>query len=863
MSQQTSVQEATDADAGWLARLVRWRRWWIGAGLAVLLVLLGLALHGLWRELSYAQIVAAVRATPMRDIALALLATLISFLALSGYDHASLRYVGVRLPYRTVAQTSFIAYALANTIGLGVFTGGAVRMRLYGAAGVEAGQVSRAIAFNAAAFGLGISAVGAFGVLVNATAMAAMAGVPAWLLQGASLLVLALLGGLLLARGRTWRSRRMARWVERLPGRRLMLEQLLWSALDILATGAVLWLLLPDGAIGFPVFIGFYAAALVLAVISHVPGGLGVFEATMLLALGGRVPAETVAGALVLYRLIYYVLPLLLALGLLLLHEARHGIAAPVAQAAGALLPRLLAAYTLVVAVVLLVSGVTPAGLEATAVLATWAPLPLVEAAHFLSSVAGLALLFVARGMLLRLDAAWWAGLLLAGAGLLLALPKGLAWSEVAILAPLVLALLLSHRRFDRRASLLAVPFSGGWLLAMGAIVAALVVLLFFAYQDVEYGRQLWWQFEFDADAPRSLRALVAIALLALAVALYQLLRPSQPVLEPAGAEELARAAAIVRAQDDADAGLALVGDKRFLFSDDGRALLAYARRGRSWVALSDPVGPEPQCRELVWRFLAMVHEGGGRGGFYQVRPDRLPAYLDAGLRLLKLGEYAYVPLAGFSLEGKARSGLRYSVKRAEREGLDFELVPPAGVPAVLEEMRAVSDAWLAAHRTAEKRFSVGAFVDAYVGRQTVALVRQHGCLVAFATVLDTDTRSEASIDLMRHVSPMPYGTMDFLFVRLMLHFAQAGHARFGLGMAPLSGMASGPLAPYWHRAGRLLFAHGEEFYNFRGLRAFKEKFEPQWEPRYLATPGGVAPLLVLADIAALIAGGLKGVIAK
>ena len=157
----------------------------------------------------------------------------------------------------------------------------------------------------------------------------------------------------------------------------------------------------------------------------------------------------------------------------------------------------------------------------------------------------------------------------------------------------------------------------------------------------------------------------------------------------------------------------------------------------------------------------------------------------------------------------------------------------------------------------------MGAFVDAYVGRQTVALVRQHGCLVAFATVLDTDTRSEASIDLMRHVSPMPYGTMDFLFVRLMLHFAQAGHARFGLGMAPLSGMASGPLAPYWHRAGRLLFAHGEEFYNFRGLRAFKEKFEPQWEPRYLATPGGVAPLLVLADIAALIAGGLKGVIAK
>jgi phosphatidylglycerol lysyltransferase len=206
---------------------------------------------------------------------------------------------------------------------------------------------------------------------------------------------------------------------------------------------------------------------------------------------------------------------------------------------------------------------------------------------------------------------------------------------------------------------------------------------------------------------------------------------------------------------------------------------------------------------------------------------------------------------------------LRYSTKRAGREGLDFEVLPASAVPAVLAEMRAVSDSWLAAHRSAEKRFSVGAFDDAYVLRQSAALVRQQGRLVAFATVLETGTGQEASIDLMRHVSPMPYGTMDLLFVQLMLHYRERGFARFGLGMAPLSGMAAGPLAPYWHRIGRLLFAHGEEFYNFRGLRAFKEKFEPEWEPRYLATPGGVAPLLVLADIAALISGGLKGVVGK
>ena len=95
------------------------------------------------------------------------------------------------------------------------------------------------------------------------------------------------------------------------------------------------------------------------------------------------------------------------------------------------------------------------------------------------------------------------------------------------------------------------------------------------------------------------------------------------------------------------------------------------------------------------------------------------------------------------------------------------------------------------------------------------------------------------------------------------MHFQAAGFQRFGLGMAPLSGMADHPLAPNWHRLGRLLFAHGEHFYNFQGLRSFKEKFDPVWEPRYLASPGGVGPLIVLTDIAALIGGGFKRVIAK
>jgi phosphatidylglycerol lysyltransferase len=264
-----------------------------------------------------------------------------------------------------------------------------------------------------------------------------------------------------------------------------------------------------------------------------------------------------------------------------------------------------------------------------------------------------------------------------------------------------------------------------------------------------------------------------------------------------------------------------------------------------------------------VWRFLERAREQGGRASFYQVRPQTLPVYLDAGLRVFKLGEYAYVPLPDFSLKGKARGDLRAALNRGEREGMSLEVLP-AGVAAnTMTELRAISDIWLEEHAVAEKGFSLGAFSPQYIERSPIALVRVGARPVAFASLMTTDLTDEVSIDLMRHLPDAPNGTMDFLFAKLLLHFQAQGFQRFGLGMAPLSGMAAHPLAPRWHRLGRLLFAHGENFYNFQGLRAFKEKFSPQWEPRYLASPGGMTPLFVLADVAALISGGLRGVVAK
>ncbi len=846
---------------------------WLIIGLALILGgFVVSSLHAVLREVSYDDILAAVARTSASDLLLAVLATACSYAALAGNDFSGLHYAKAKVRPQTVCLTSFIAYALGNSIGLGVLTAGGVRLRLYSAAGVEASKVAQAVAFNAAAFGIGMLAFGALGMLWAAPDVAAFARVPASILRGFSAALLLGVAAFVLLCARRRNVSLLRRWSLPLPSARLASLQLLLTAADLAAAATALWFLLPDGAATLVEFMAFYAIAMALGVISHVPGGLGVFEAVILIACGTRADTSQVAAALVLYRGVYFLLPLALAAVLLASIELRATrLAAPIGRTARRLSPAVLASCTAGVGIMLLVTGVTPASETAVEMLAAHMPLAIVEASHLIGSIAGFVLLLLARGLLHRLAAAWWGALLLTVLAAVVALPKGMELPELVLLIGLVVLMLITRRQFDRPSSLFAQTFEPGWLIAMGTVLVACLCLMFFVYRDVDYADQLWWEFAFDAHAPRALRALMAVAITGLGLGLWQLLRrPTGQVLAPTPSE-LALAADIIQRQPAADACLALMGDKTLLFSPSNEAFIMFSKQGRSWLALSDPVGNPAEWAELIWSFIEMAKAHGGRAVFYKARPQTLPLYLDAGLRAWKLGEEAYVRLVGFSLEGPGRAKLRHGMNRAEREGLHLQIVPAHDVAALLPELRRISDAWLAGHQTQEKGFSLGAFDDAYVQRQPVAIVRKRddtqpgeGPIVAFATLMCPEVRHvEVSVDLMRHLPDAPASTMDFLFVSLMLHFQAQGYQHFGLGMAPMSGMAQHNLAPPWHRAARMLFEHGGRFYNFRGLRSFKDKFNPVWEARYLVCDGGLAPLFGMADAATLIGGGIKGVIAK
>jgi phosphatidylglycerol lysyltransferase len=190
-------------------------------------------------------------------------------------------------------------------------------------------------------------------------------------------------------------------------------------------------------------------------------------------------------------------------------------------------------------------------------------------------------------------------------------------------------------------------------------------------------------------------------------------------------------------------------------------------------------------------------------------------------------------------------------------------VVPEESVEGLLPEMQHVSDAWLAMKNTREKSFSLGHFDPDYLRHFPAAIVRRDARMLAFANVWTGSGREELSVDLMRHLPDAPNGVMDYLFTRLMLWGSAGSFRWFNLGMAPLAGLQDHALAPFWNRLGAFVFRHGEHFYNFQGLREYKEKFQPVWSPRYLASPGGLALPRILANVAALVSGGLKGAVGR
>ncbi|MDB5397458.1 MAG: mprF [Rhodospirillales bacterium] len=841
------------------------RRAGIIATIAVFLLALA-AMQHLLRDFHYHQIIAQLKSLSAKQLLIGVFCTVGSYWALTFYDLSALRYVGIKLPYRLIAFASFTGYAVSNNIGFALISGGSVRFRLYSAAGVSAGDIARIVVFAGVTFTAGLFGIGSFAFLIAPGELGPVAHIAPPMASALGGIALALVLATLVTAAINRRPIRIWRLRIAVPSPRMVAAQILISGVDIALAAAVLYVVLPPlTGIGYWGFLGLFSIALLLGVVSNVPGGIGVFESVMLLGLH-RTDSAGVLGGIIAYRAIYFLLPLIVAGILLAANEllwrkpGRMAQLRVVGLAGSRMAPPFMAALVFVAGVILLISGAAPETEWRLDILQDVVPLSVIEASHILGSLIGLALLVLARGLYRRLDTAWYISVVALANAVIVSLIKGLDYEEAAIFAVISAVLISCRREFYRRARIIDLRISVGWLLAIGGVLGGIVWLTFFTTKHVEYSNELWWQFAFSEDAPRSLRATFLIVIVMVVFGLSHLLRPTpvQPHLPTD--TEMNAVRRILKGAARPESNIVFLRDKALLFNDTQTAFIMYAVRGRSWVALGDPIGPENELPELIWRFREMCDRVGGRPAFYQVSADTLPFYLDVGLTPIKVGEEARVNLSEFSLDQPGRKDLRYSVRRAEREGLTFDVVPRAEVLTVIDELRTISDTWLETRNTTEKRFSVGAFDPDYLSEFDVAVVRVNGRITAFANIWMAAAGRQAAVDIMRFDPMASSYTMEFLFTKLLLWAKREGFEWFGLGVAPLSGLAGRDLAPVWQRLGALIFQAGERFYNFRGLRLFKDKFKPTWEPRYLVCQGGLTPVGVFSDTAALIAGGLRGV---
>ncbi|HAU4896418.1 bifunctional lysylphosphatidylglycerol flippase/synthetase MprF [Aeromonas hydrophila] len=835
------------------------------------LLLLGAALAVLYRLTHlwhWHDIRLAIWSLPLPLLGGALLLTLLSYACLCCYDMLAVHALGKRLPWQQVGVTSFIAYTFSNTLGFALLTGSSVRYRIYSSLGLGTGEVARIIVFCSVTFFLGLLAWGGTALLVG-QATTLLPDWPLWADQllnvAGGLALLAVLGYLFWPKpALVWRGHELV-----LPVFRTRLLQLLVALLDWMAAAAVLYVLLPADSVSYPVLLSAFVLASFLGVLAHVPGGIGVFEASMSLLLAKYLPVDKLLASLLLYRCIYYVLPFLCALLLftsqeLLQQKARWSRLQGIMTAVREFLPALISLGAFAAGSLLLCSGMIPTMRGRIEMFLQVLPLHLLELSHVLGSVSGVLLILLARSLYRRHDAAFRITQLLLGLGMIFSLLKGFDWESALLLGLFLLIITPCRSLFYRKGSLLHAQFTPGWLISVGAVLLGALWLLLFSYRQVEYDHALWFHFSPHGAASRGLRAMGSVVAVLAVVGVAQLLAPLRVSGRKPEAEELARAHALVLREGGCHGYLAQLGDKSLLFHPGGEAFLMYGVEGNGWIVMGDPIGQPELIEELLWQFRELCDQHDASPVFYQVSARYLPLYLELGLIPFKLGEEAIVDLAAFELAGSRLRNLRQSHAKGKREGLSFEVVAPEYVPALLPRLKEVSDTWLQSKQGKEKGFSVGSFEPAYLSLSPAALVRHEGQIVGFANLWVSDNKESLSIDLMRY--SLDTGTapiMDFLFVELLLWGKAEGYASFNLGMAPMSGFNDHPLSGYWTRLGNTIFTRGSRFYNFQGLRRYKEKFSPDWEPRYLLCTSKLVLPRVLTNLISLISRGPFGLIKK
>ncbi|MGD8403594.1 MAG: flippase-like domain-containing protein [Anaerolineales bacterium] len=647
------------------------------------------------------------------------------------------------------------------------------------------------------------------------------------------------------------------------PGRlvRLLLVMLAAYAIDIFSLYVLFRAF--DQTIGLGVLLAGFAMGILFWIVSPIPQGIGLVEGVMTLtytSLG--VSADTAAVVSIAFRGLTFWLPLVLGFVLIQRTRTFGRRERSLAESWGV---RLVALLTALMGIVNLLSAATPALISRFEIIESYLPLVVSRGGHLTAALGGFALMSLSIGLWRRKRNAWVLTLAVLVISAISHLIKGLDYEEALLGLGLAVWLLTLRPHFYARSDKPSVR-QGLW-----AVVASISFTLLYGvtgfylldrHFSINFGlpaaiRQtvvMFTEFYDPGFQPVPIthfghffaNSIYLVGAGTFAYAMFMLLRPVL-LLSPATLAERRKAETLVKNYGRSSlARMVLFDDKSYYFSSGG-SVIAYAAHNGAAVALGDPIGPPSDAFQAITGFKALCAKNAWIPAFYQARPDYLEYYTFAGFKSLNIGSEAITDVARFTLSGNVNKGLRSAYNRMVKLGYRSAVLYPPLSQSQLTELRAISDIWLTHMHGTEKRFSLGWFDEAYLQSGPIMVVYDHkDCPVAFANIVSEYQRNEISIDLMRYV-PGEHGIMDFMFVSLFEWTAAEGYANLNLGLSALSGLGEHAEDLNIERALHYIFEHVNQFYNFKGLHAFKAKFHPTWVPRYLIYPNATAlPTIIL-----------------
>jgi phosphatidylglycerol lysyltransferase len=482
---------------------------------------------------------------------------------------------------------------------------------------------------------------------------------------------------------------------------------------------------------------------------------------------------------------------------------------------------------------------------------------------RLLALLFGVILLYLSFHLFQRSRAAWWVSVV----GLALAIIVHTGHSHHlwiwAISASTLVLLLVYRRRFTVRSEPRSI--ARGFVFMAGSLLFALLygTLGFYLLDKRDFGID----FLLDEALVRTLRqyllignsdlvahtkqalwfldSLGVIGTAAVVFAVYSLFRPLAFRLRTLPHERARAAELLDRYGRISEHYFALWPDKSFFLNPSGEGFISYRVAAGVAVCLSDPVAPEAAVPGLLRQFLDYCTDNGWTVAMLYALPDWLPVYTEAGLHSLKIGADAIVNLERFCTETNQSKQFRRNKRRLVEDGFSVSRHGPPHPAELVQEFEAVSREWLNLPGRRERSFALGSFSTDYAARTTFFVVRDRaGRIVAFVNETPTYRPGMATIDMMRHRADVPHGIMDFLFDNLFCALREQGLRQFDLGLAPMAGVGEEPDSSTQERVIRQLFDLLGRFYPMAGLRAYKAKYEPDWEDRFLVYQGGPAGLV-------------------